>query len=95
MITAVDRVMLDGFINADLEEGYAFQAELKRNGLWTAKSEITYRLATWEETLEFDCEFDLARKQGRLRPVDEEWFIHWLVPPPARPKIAEIFPISA
>jgi hypothetical protein len=95
VIAAVDRCMLDATINADFECGYALQAELKRIELWDGESEITYRLATWEETMEFECEFDLAMKQGRMRPVDEEWFIHWLVSLPARPKVTELFPIPA
>jgi hypothetical protein len=94
VITAVDRVMLDGFVGGHIDDGAAFRADLKRNGLWNGKSPITYRLATEEESDEFDCEFQRAMSVGNLRPADKEWFVHWLVPLLCSKRVAVLFPLK-
>jgi hypothetical protein len=84
VVAASDRLMLDAFVDGDLDEGKTFRSDLMcfdSNGspLWDGKSPITYRLATPKEEGDFDATFGLAVSEGEVADMDEENFIYWLV----------------
>jgi hypothetical protein len=51
----VDRIMLDGFVNGEREEGQILRRDILQPEYWDGKSPFTARLATPLEELDYHC----------------------------------------
>jgi hypothetical protein len=54
LIQEEDRIMLDGFLSGEREEGHYFREQIPKL-YWNGTSPFTARLATSSEHLDFDC----------------------------------------
>jgi hypothetical protein len=80
VITAVDEVMLDGFVEGHLDDGKQFRNELVESKHWDGVAPLTKRLSTPDESLDFDATFMTDMDDGKATVADEEYHVLWLVP---------------
>ncbi len=78
LIQEESRIMLDGFLNGEREEGQYFREQMPESW-WDGTSPFTPRLATSSEHLDFDCMHEGL--QGERAPAGESfWYFYGDIP---------------